>query len=78
MVEETHSIYTVDGDYAGYATSVMYSPLLKKHIGIAKLPLPLTQVGTEVLLEIVPIHKPVKVQAREVKMPFYSPKHKTD
>lgn len=76
LAEETHSIYKPNGDYAGYATSVMYSPLLKKHIGIAKLPPSLTSIGTEVRLEIVPIRQPVTVLARVVAMPFYSPPNK--
>lgn len=77
LVEDTHTLYTTQGEYAGYATSVMYSPILKKHIAIAKLPLHLSQVGTEVRLELVPIRRPVSVLARVVKMPFYNPVEKT-
>lgn len=62
--------------YAGYASSFMYSSLLKKHIAIAKLPLDLTQVGTEVDLEISIIRRPVNVLARVVEMPFFNPARK--
>ncbi len=72
LAQETHSLYDADRNYLGYATSVMYSPLLKKHIAIAKLPLDKCKRGTEVYLEIVPIHKPALVKANVVKMPFYN------
>lgn len=78
--EGTMSIYRrgeKDWDYAGYATSFLYSSLLKKHIAIAKLPLDLTRPGTEVDLEISIIRRPVTVLARVVKMPFYQPARKT-
>ncbi|MCB0020775.1 MAG: hypothetical protein KDE09_23435, partial [Anaerolineales bacterium] len=75
--EETYSIYGQDGAYVGYATSYLYSSLLKRHIALAKLPPSLAQPGQEVLLEIMVIHKPVKVLARVVDMPFYNPERKT-
>ena len=75
--EETHSIYKTDGDYAGYATSYMYSSLLRRHIALAKLPLDLAKPGQAVMLEIMIIHQPVKVLAHVVDMPFYNPKRKT-
>ncbi len=72
LAQETHSLYDADRNYLGYATSVMYSPMLKKHIAIAKLPLDHCKRGTEVYIELVPIHKPVTVKAHVVKMPFYN------
>ena len=64
-------------DYAGYATSFMFSSLLKKPLAIAKLPRDLAKTGTEVDLEIQLIKKPVNVLARVNRMPFFNPPRKT-
>ena len=79
-LESTMSIYRKgqkEWDYAGYASSFLFSSLLKRPIAIAKLPLDLAKPGTEVDLEIPLIRQPANVLARVVKMPFYSPKRKT-
>ena len=78
--EGTMSVYRRSDklwDYAGYATSFMFSSLLKKPIAIAKLPLELAKVGTEVDLEVTVIKQPVNVLARVVNPPFYNPTRKT-
>jgi aminomethyltransferase len=64
-------------DYAGYASSFLFSSLLKKPIAIAKLPLDLATPGTEVDIEIPVIRKPVNVLARVTDMPFFNPDRKT-
>ena len=77
--EETMSIYRRGGqeyEYAGYASSFIYSSLLKRHIAIAKLPLDLTAPGTEVDLELSVIRRPQNLLAHVVEMPFYNPKRK--
>jgi len=78
--DSTMSIYRrneKEWDYAGYATCFLYSPLLKQHIALAKLPLDLAKPGTEVDLEIPMIRRPVNVLARVAKTPFYNPERKT-
>jgi len=78
--EETMSLYRRGGkewDYAGYASSFLFSSLLKKPIAIAKLPLDLAKPGTEVDIEIPVIRKPVNVLARVCEMPFFDPDRKT-
>ena len=78
--ESTMSIYSrgkKEWDYAGYASSFLYSSLLRKPIAIAKLPLDLAKRGTEVDLEINVIRKPVNVLARVSRMPFFNPERKT-
>jgi aminomethyltransferase len=78
--EGTMSIYRrndTQWDYAGYASSFLFSPLLQKPIAIAKLPLDLAHPGTEVDLEIPLIRQPVNVLARVEAMPFYKPTRKT-
>ena len=77
--EGTMSIYRRNDklwDYAGYATSFIFSSLLKRPIAIAKLPPELTKPGTEVDLEVPVIKKPVNVLARVSKMPFFNPSRK--
>jgi|TARA_B110000908_G_scaffold34402_2_gene41188 aminomethyltransferase len=79
--ESTKSIYRrgeKEWDYAGYATSFLFSSILKKPIAIAKLPNDLAKPGTEVDLEISIIHKPANVRATVQGMPFYNPAHKTE
>lgn len=78
--ETTMSIYRrteTPWDYAGYATSFLFSSLLRKPIAIAKLPLDLTTAGTEVDLEVSVIRKPVNVLAKVSSMPFFNPERKT-
>ena len=78
--ESTHSIYRRGGqewDYAGYASSFLFSSILKKPIAIAKLPNDLSAEGAEVDLEIPVIRKPQNVLARVTRMPFYNPPRKT-
>ena len=78
--EDTMSIYRrgeEEWDYAGYASSFLFSSLLKRPIAIAKLPLDQIAPGTEVDLEISVIRKPELVLARVEKLPFYDPARKT-
>ncbi len=79
--ESTRSIYRrgePEWDYAGYATSFLFSSLLKTPIAIAKLPNELAKPGTEVELEISVIRKPRNVLAQVVRMPFFNPSRKTE
>lgn len=78
--ESTMSIYRrgeKEWDYAGYASSFLFSSLLRKPIAIAKLPVELSQPGTEVDLEINVIRKPENVLAKVHPMPFFNPSRKT-
>lgn len=79
LIEATMSIYrrsATPWDYAGYATSFMWSSVRKQHIGIAKLPLDLAALGTEVDLEISIIRRPTTVRATVVPLPFFDPDRK--
>ncbi len=79
--EGTMNIYRqseIPWDYAGYATSLVYSSILRKHIAIAKLPLDLCEPGSQVSLEITIIRRSVNVLARVAEMPFFNPNRKTN
>ncbi|WP_420643811.1 aminomethyltransferase family protein [Candidatus Leptofilum sp.] len=75
-LEEAHSLYDADRSYLGYATSLMYSSLLKRHIGIGKLPPHFSKLGSKAYLELMVVHRPQYVLANVVRMPFYDPPHK--
>ncbi|WP_420627577.1 aminomethyltransferase family protein [Candidatus Leptofilum sp.] len=75
-LEEAHSLYDAERNYLGYATSLMYSSLLKRHIAIGKLPPHLSKLGSEAYLELMVVHRPKYVLANVVRTPFYDPPHK--
>lgn len=78
--ETTMSLYRRGGkawDYAGYVSSFLASTLLRRPLGIAKLPLDLIEEGSEVDLEITVIRKPDYVLARVEGLPFLNPPRKT-
>lgn len=81
--EAAHSIYdrdfNADGDatYVGYSTSFGFSPIMKRHIGLAKMPLESAAVGSNAHLELVVSHRPRYVPIEVVSTPFWKPERKT-
>ncbi|MDO5503901.1 MAG: aminomethyltransferase family protein [Actinomycetia bacterium] len=65
------------GDQVGYATSLMYSPMLQRHIGIARVAPDLAAPGTAVHLETTVHHRTELVGARTRPLPFVNPERKT-
>ena len=61
----------------GYTTSQMFSPVLQRHIGLARVRPDLAAAGTEVHLEITVNHHNTTVPARTAKLPLYNPARKT-
>ncbi len=61
----------------GYATSVMYSPVLQRHIGLARVRPDLVAPGTEVHLELGLNHATTTVLARTARTPLFNPARKT-
>ena len=82
-VDTSQSLYDRDfdaepgGQYVGYVTSFMFSPLLKRHIGIAKVPFDRAGAGSEVYLERSVLHRPAYVKCHVVPMPMFNPPRKT-
>ena len=62
-----------DGKEVGWVTSGMYAPTLEKNMGLAILPIELTEPGTAI--EIVIRDRPVAAEVR--KGIFYTKKTKT-
>jgi aminomethyltransferase len=65
------------GDRVGYATSLMYSPILQRHIAIARVHPDLATVGTRVHLELTIDHEYRTVAADVAKLPLFNPERKT-
>jgi aminomethyltransferase len=76
-VQEEMFLYDDDGTQVGFATSFMYSPVLQRHIGIARVPLASAAPGSRVNLEIAVNHRYVHVAARTARLPHYNPQRKT-
>jgi glycine cleavage system T protein (aminomethyltransferase) len=69
-----------DAEYAGqvgYATSFMYSPMLQRHIAIARIRPDLAAPGTRVTLEFTVDHHYEGVAAEVARLPLYNPERKT-
>jgi aminomethyltransferase len=58
-------------------TSFVYSPVLQRHIGIARVRTGFAGVGTRVGLEVTIDHRHKVVASRVARLPFYNPSRKT-
>lgn len=70
-------LYDDSGERIGYATSLMYSPVLQRHIAIAKVRPDLASVGTNVNLELTINHQYQTVRAAVSRLPHFNPERKT-
>jgi glycine cleavage system T protein (aminomethyltransferase) len=68
---------TAGGSQVGYVTSFMYSPVLQRHIGLARVRPDLAPPGSEVHMELALNHSNTTVPARTAKLPLFSPPRKT-
>ena len=60
----------------GYVTSFMYSPVLQKHIGLARVRPDLAAPGSEVHMELALNHSNTTVLARTARLPLFNPARK--
>jgi len=68
---------SVDGeDEVGYCTSFVYSPVLQRHVGIARVRPDLAARGTELRLELTVSHRTTTVRVATTRMPFFDPERK--
>jgi aminomethyltransferase len=63
-------------EQAGYATSGVWSPLLKKYIALAHLRAPWGKPGSELEMEITVEHRRQRAAVRVAKKPFFDPQRK--
>ena len=76
-VHEDWMVYDDEGKRVGYATSFMYSPILQRHIAMARVRPDLAKVGNRVFLEFTVDHHYQKVAAHVSRLPLYNPERKT-
>jgi aminomethyltransferase len=65
------------GDQVGYATTVMYSPVLQRHIGMARVQPRYAAPGSTVHLEVTIDHVYERVVADTARLPLFRPERKT-
>jgi aminomethyltransferase len=70
-------LYDDDGGRIGYATNIMYSPMLQSHIAMARVRPDLSAVGSRVNLELTVNHAYRTVPADVTRLPFFNPPRKT-
>ena len=76
-IEDEYYIYDDDLKQLGYATSLMYSPMLQRHIALARVPLALTAPGSRVKLELAVSHRYEYFDAHVTRLPLYNPDRRT-
>jgi aminomethyltransferase len=76
IVEELF-VYDDEIRQVGYSTSFMYSPMLQRHIAMARVRPDLAKPGSEVRLEVDVNHRYEYVKAKTTRMPLYNPARKT-
>lgn len=67
-----------DRNEVGFCTSFVYSPVLQRHIGIARVRPDLAAEGTDLRLELAVNHHNTTVRISTTKMPFFDPARKKD
>jgi aminomethyltransferase len=76
-VEGEMFLYDDTDTQVGYTTSFMYSPMLQRHIALARVRPALALPGSLVRLEIDVNHRYEYVAARTARLPLYNPTRKT-
>jgi aminomethyltransferase len=73
-----HDRPTTDGgSQVGYVTSFLYSPVLQRHVGLARVLPDHDAPGSEVHMEFALNHSNTTVLARTAKLPLFNPARKT-
>jgi aminomethyltransferase len=76
-VQDEYYIYDDALNQLGYATSQMYSPMLQRHIALARVPLDRTAPGSRVKLELAVNHRYEYFDAHVARMPLFNPERRT-
>jgi aminomethyltransferase len=76
-VQDEYYVYDDGGNQLGYATSLMYSPMLQRHIALARVPLDRTKPGSRVKLELPVNHRYEYFDAAVSRLPLYNPDRRT-
>jgi len=70
-------LYDDDGNRIGYATGLMYSPMLQRHISLARVRPEHGSVGSQVNIELTVNHEYLTVAAEVARPPLFKPERKT-
>jgi glycine cleavage system T protein (aminomethyltransferase) len=70
-------LYDADANRVGYTTSFMYSPMLQRHIAMARVQPDLARPGSQVNLEVTINHRYHTVGAVVARPPLFNPPRKT-
>jgi aminomethyltransferase len=76
-IQDEYYVYDDHGSQIGYATSLMYSPMLQRHIALARVPLELTKAGSRVKVELPVNHRYEYFDAAVSRLPLYNPDRRT-
>jgi aminomethyltransferase len=77
-VQDEYYVYSDEGvTQIGYATSLMYSPMLQRHIALARVPLDRSTLGSTVKLELPVNHRYEYFDAAVARLPLYNPERRT-
>jgi aminomethyltransferase len=76
-IQDEYYVYDDEGKQLGYATSLMYSPMLQRHIALARVPLALSTPGSRVKLELAVSHRYEYFDAHVARLPLYNPARRT-
>jgi aminomethyltransferase len=76
-VEEDMMIYDDAGARAGWSSSFMYSPMLQRHIALARVRPDLATPGGNVNLEVTIDHQYQTIAAHVTRLPLFNPERKT-
>ena len=70
-------LYDDNEENIGHVTSFVYSPVLQRHIGIARVAPPHSAPGAMVSLEVTIDHRYDTVAAEVTRLPHFNPARKT-
>ncbi len=76
-IQDEYYVYDDGGVQLGYATSLMYSPMLQRHIALARVPLDRTKPGSMVKVELPVNHRYEYFDAAVSRLPLYNPDRRT-
>ena len=76
-IQDEYYIYDEDDRQVGWASSLMYSPMLQRHIALARLPLDRAKPGSHVRLEFAVSHRYEYFDAVVAKLPLFDPPRRT-
>jgi aminomethyltransferase len=76
-IQDEYYIYDEQDQQVGWASSLMYSPMLQRHIALARLPLDRAAPGSHVRLEFAVSHRYEYFDAVVAKLPLFDPPRRT-